>query len=183
MKTYDYSQNNAINAGVPGAGDPRNPNFVAEGDWALFTKLESGVVAPGTIYRIPVAPNCPFRKLYLNVYNDAGTPGAYHYGILRASFNRRTVYTMPMTFVSSGTAPALSGLPTGSFMSISWQTGAGTTVDGIQFGKIGNATYVFVSPLQLYLTADEISWEAVQSVATAGNSGVLLACKSMQASV
>jgi len=183
---YDYSQQQAVNAGVPGAGDLRNPNFVAEGDWALFTKLETGFPTIGTTYKIPVAPNCPWRKVYLSLYpQTGGFPGWYLYGIFRATFNRRVVYHVALTFgqIAAGTPPVL---PTGEVLQPTLQNGFGAfnseSGDRIMFGVIGGTTALHSPGVEMFLRADELSFEVLQRGGGSGdNTGVFFACKSMQA--
>ena len=183
---YDYNQQRAVNAGVPGAGDLRNPNFVAEGDWALFTTLENGLAPIGTIYKIPVAPNCPYRKIYLSIYPDqGGTPQWYQFGIFRAKFSGRVVYDADFTFGSTN-AQALSGQITGAQFQPTLQTGAGSfnseVGDRIMYGRIGQTVQVQLPPIELYVVADELSFEIMGGKkAATDNTGVFFACKSMQA--
>ena len=176
MDAYDYSANQQAIAGSPGAGGQ-----IYEVDWAYYHQLHgAGAVWPEI--RINVAPNCPYRSVYLNAYNDVGTAGAYTYGELKAMFNNRVVAKIPLTFNVLGTATALSGLPTGAAFMPSFQTGAtAQDSDMIVFSRINNANYIGLPPFRLVVTADTLIWTPLQQVASAGNACTFFACKSMRA--
>jgi len=174
--SYGYSSQNARQ----GLGLQSSDIDVAEGEFQFLHQLESGTTWASK-YQLRVSPQLLYRKLYILAYNDAGTANAYCHGRLTFNYNGRATFTTLLTFAISGTAPVLTGLPTIGVLQPSYQTGAGTTTDGITISRPITAGYVFISPWSLYLTADTITFDVIQQVASASRAVMLLACKSMKA--
>jgi hypothetical protein len=148
-----------------------------EADFAFYHQLQGAGAAWNPSTKIQTPYNLFFKRIYLNVYNDAGTANSYASGVLNCYYNKSKVFRMPVTFTSAGTAPILSNKPeTNAVLSSPWQTGAVAVQDNLLITRIGAAAYVQVCPIRLWLTCDEIEFEFKEGVASAGNACVFLAC-------
>jgi len=172
---YQFSARNA----QQGIGNGPTDLEVAEGDFQFIHFASTGANWESK-YELNISPQCLYRKLYINAYNDASTNGSYLHGRLTFKYNRRDVFSTLFTFVNQGTAPIITGLPTIGAMMPGMQTGLGTSTDGLVITRPVTAGYIFISPIALYLTADTVVFEKIQEVATASRGVMFMAVKSMK---